>query len=98
MIPRKVCKKLVRRLKYNFHNLEWRVTKFGRNIVNHSEVQVITGIYKLLSLTEISILMGHRNTKLEEMHISGTYSKVSNLLLPGLGCVCKDQVRSVLPA
>ena len=61
-------------------------------MINHLEVQVITGFYKLLSLTEMAILMGHRYTKLEEMHISGTYSKVSNLLLPGLGCVCIDQV------
>ena len=89
---------MVRRLKFNFHNFEWRIKKFGRNIFNHLGVQVIAVFYKLLSLTEMAILMGHRNTKLEEMHISGTYSKVSNLLLPKLGCVGKDQVRSVLPA
>ena len=89
---------MVRRLKFNFHNFEWRIKKFGRNIFNHLGVQVIAVFYKLLSLTEMAILMGHRYTKLEEMHISGTYSKVSNLLLPKLGCVGKDQVRSVLPA
>ena len=72
--------------------MEWRIKKFGRNIFNYLGVQVIAVFYKLLSLTEMAILMGHRYTKLEEMHISGTYSKVSNLLLPGLGCVCLDQV------
>ena len=67
--------------------MEWHVKNFGRNIVNHLGVQVIAVFYKLLSLTEMAILMGHRYAKLEEMHISGTYSKVSNLLLPKLGCV-----------